>query len=127
MKREEVYKDIKQYLGLVPEFLTKVPDRTLELEWTLMKATQMEPGAIPNKYRELIGLGIAATTRCQYCTAFHTEFARVAGATDAEIEEAVHYAKSSAGWSAYLNGLQLNLEQFKREVKEIGAYIRSRT
>ena len=75
MTREEVYKDIEEMFGLVPSFLKLLPDNTLELEWKLMKAVQFEEGPIPNKYRELIGLGIAATSKCRYCTLFHTEVA----------------------------------------------------
>jgi len=106
MDREGIYREIEEVLGLVPTFLKAVPDSELELEWHLLKRVQMDEGPIPNKYRELIGLGIAATTKCRYCTLFHTEMARLNGATDAEIEDAVHFAKSSAGWSAYLNGMR---------------------
>jgi hypothetical protein len=49
--------------------------------------------------------------------------ARLFGATDAEIEDAVHYAKSSAGWSAYLNGMQTDLEQFTRDVKQVVEFV----
>ncbi len=111
--------------GLVPVMFTLVPDDELELEWRLFKKVQFDPGPVPNKYRELIGLGISATTRCQYCIAYHTEVARMFGATDAEIEATVHYAKSSAGWSAYLNGMEVDLAQFKREVRSATAYSRA--
>ncbi len=123
MNRQQVYKDIEQKLGIVPTFFKKLPDNTLQLEWELMQRVQMDEGPIPNKYRELIGLGIAASTKCRYCTYFHTQMARLNGATDAEIEDAVHYAKSSAGWSAYLNGLDLDYEQFKREVNQAVEYV----
>lgn len=119
MTRQQVYKEIEETLGLVPTFLKSIPDNSLELEWKLLKTVQMDEGPIPNKYRELIGLAIAATTKCRYCTYFHTEFARLNGATDQEIEDAIHYAKSSAGWSAYLNGQQADFEQFKREINQI--------
>jgi AhpD family alkylhydroperoxidase len=125
MTREEVYKEIRDTLGLVPSFFKTLPDSSLELEWKLMKKVQMEPGAIPNKYRELIGLGISAVSKCRYCTVFHTEMAKLNGATDAEIEEAVHFAKSNAGWSAYLNGLQFDFEQFRRELKQMAEHARS--
>jgi hypothetical protein len=42
-----------------------------------------------------------------------------------EIEDAVHYAKSSAGWSTYISGLQLNLDQFKAEVLAACDYVRA--
>ncbi len=125
MNRQEVYKQIESTLGLVPQFLKMLPDSTLELEWQLMKRVQMDEGAIPNKYRELIGVGIAATTKCAYCIFFHSEMAKLHGATDAEIEDAVHFAKSSAGWSAYLNGLQFDLPQFKDEVRRAVEYVRA--
>lgn len=124
MNRQEIYQQIEAQFGLVPQFLKVIPDSTLELEWQLMKRVQMDAGAIPNKYRELIGVGIAATTKCPYCIFFHVEMAKLNGATEAEIEEAVHFAKSSAGWSAYLNGLQLDLDQFKDEVRRACAHVR---
>lgn len=116
MTRREVYEEIEETFGLVPSFFKEVPDSSLELEWKLMKRLQFEEGPIPNKYRELIGVAMSAVTRCRYCSLFHTEMAKLYGATDAEIEDAVHFAKSSAGWSAYLNGLQIDYDQFKAEV-----------
>jgi AhpD family alkylhydroperoxidase len=124
--RTRVYKDIEDTLGIVPTFFKTLPDSTLELEWKLMKAVQMDKGAIPNKYRELIGVAVSAIMRCKYCSFFHTEMAKLNGATDAEIEDAVHFAKSSAGWSTYLNGLQADFEQFKHEIREIAEHARSR-
>jgi AhpD family alkylhydroperoxidase len=126
MSREQVYKDIEEMFGLVPGFMKLLPDSTLELEWELFKKIQMEEGAIPNKYKELIGLGISAVAKCRYCTLFHTEMAKLNGATDAEIEEAVHYAKASAGWSAYLNGMQVDYETFKDELKRAVEYVREK-
>jgi len=103
-----------------------LPDSSLELEWRTFKRVQFDEGAIPNKYRELIGLGIAATTKCRYCTLFHTEAARLYGATEAEIEDAVHFAKPSAGWSTYLNGMQVDCEQFTEELRQIVEHVRSK-
>lgn len=123
--RAAIEAEITQMFGLVPVMFTLVPDDEIELEWRLFKKVQFDPGPVPNKYRELIGLGISATTRCQYCIAYHTEVAKMFGATDAEIEATVHYAKSSAGWSAYLNGMEVDLAQFKREVRSATAYSRA--
>jgi len=124
VNRKQVYQEIEEMFGLVPSFFKAIPDSSLEMEWNLFKRVQFEEGPIPNKYRELIGLGIAAATRCRYCAFFHTEAAKLNGATEAEIEDAVHFAKSSAGWSAYLNGLQFDFEQFKKEVLEIAEHVR---
>ncbi|MGE5190539.1 MAG: carboxymuconolactone decarboxylase family protein [Gemmatimonadota bacterium] len=127
MTREEVYKEIEQMFGLVPGFIKAVPDSSLEMEWKLFKRVQFDEGPIPNKYRELIGVAISAVTKCRYCALFHTEAARLNGATDAEIEDAVHFAKSSAGWSAYLNGLQIDYDDFRDEVSRICEHVRKQT
>ena len=120
--KQEIYKEIEGMFGLVPSFLKTIPDSTIEHEWELFKKIQFEEGAIPNKYRELIGLGLSAVAKCRYCTLYHTEMAKLFGATDKEIEEAVHYAKSSAGWSAYLNGMQVDYDDFKDELRRAGEY-----
>ena len=125
MEREHVYKEIKEMFGLVPGFFQAIPDASLELEWRLFKRVQFDAGPIPNKYRELIGVAIAAVTRCHYCAFYHTEVAKLYGATDAEIEDAVHFAKSSMGWSTYVNGLQFDLDQFKGEVRQVCDYVHS--
>ena len=126
MSRQEVYEEIKEAFGLVPTFFKLVPDSSLELEWQLFKRTQLEEGAIPQKYRELIGIAISGIMKCRYCALYHTEAAKLNGATQSEIEDAVHFAKSSAGWSTYINGLQIDFEQFKEEIRQASEYIRSK-
>ena len=125
MSRQEVYNQITEMFGLVPSFFKELPDSTLELEWQLMKRSQFDEGPIPNKYRELIGVAISAITKCKYCAFFHTEIAKLHGATNEEIEDAVHYAKSSAGWSTYINGLQVDFDQFKNEISQACEHVRS--
>jgi len=124
LTRDQVYAEMTQMFGLVPSFFKLVPDNSLELEWKLFKTVQFDEGPIPNKYRELIGIGISAITKCEYCIQYHTEVARLNGATEAEIEDAVHYAKSSAGWSAYLNGMQVDKQQFADELAQVADYVR---
>lgn len=123
--RAQVYDDIKATLGLVPSFFKLLPDGSLEIEWELMKQVQMVPGPIPNKYRELIGLAISGATKCRYCTFFHTQVAKLNGATDAEIEDAVHYAKTDVGWSTYFYGTQIDLESFKIEIARAIEHMKS--
>ena len=126
MDREKIYQEMRETFGLVPSFFKLVPDSTLEHEWELFKAVQLKETAIPNKYKELIGVGISAAVRCRFCSLFHTEMAKLNGATDAEIEEAVHYAKSSAGWSTYLNGMQVDYDQFRDEVRQACDFVIAR-
>jgi len=81
MTREEIYRDIEETMGLVPTFVRSMPDSTLEHDWKAFKAIQLDEGKIPGKYRELIGLGISAVTKCRYCVLYHTEVAKLMGAT----------------------------------------------
>lgn len=122
--RDRVYKEIKETFGLVPTMFKSIPTNSLETEWNLFKQVQMEDGNIPNKYRELIGIGIASATKCRYCAYFHTEIAKLFGATEDEIEEAVHFAKQTTGWSTYVNGLQLDFDQFKKEIDQSAKFVR---
>ncbi len=125
MDRQTICREIEAVLGVVPSMFRAVPDASLEMEWQLFRRVQLDEGPIPNKYRELIGLAVSAATHCPFCTFFHTESARLSGASEAEIEDAVHFAKSSMGWSTYIHGMQIDLEQFKTEVRQVSEHIRS--
>jgi AhpD family alkylhydroperoxidase len=122
-ERSEVETEIKETLGLVPSFFNAIPDRFLDFEWELFKGLELGETLIPNKYKELMGVAIHSETKCRYCTLFHTEAAKLFGATDEEIQEAVHYSKMSVGWSVYLNGTQQNYDQFADELKQIGEHL----
>ncbi len=124
MNRQEIYNEIEETLGLVPTFFQRIPDSSLELEWSLFKRIEIDESPIPNKYRELMGIAISASTKCHYCTFFHTEMAKLHGATDEEIDDALRYAKMSSGWSTFINGLQLDFEQFKDEVTQCCEHVR---
>lgn len=124
--RNQVEAEIIQEMGLVPTFLKSIPDQFLDYEWELFKRIELGETLIPNKYKELMGIAVHAETKCHYCTLFHTEAAKLFGATDEEIQEASHYAKTTIGWSAYLNGTRQDYDQFSRELKKVGEYIQSR-
>jgi AhpD family alkylhydroperoxidase len=49
----------------------------------------MADGAIPARTKELIAVAVALTTQCPYCIQLHTDRARNAGCTDAELAEVV--------------------------------------
>jgi len=66
-----------------------------------------------------------AVTKCRYCVLFHTESAKLFGATDEEVEEAVHYTKLVAGWSTYINGLQVDYDEFKAQVDRVVEHVKS--
>jgi AhpD family alkylhydroperoxidase len=123
--REAAERDIEETFGLVPEFFQRVPDYLLPSEWASFKSLQLsDQTAIPNKYKELIGLAISGATRCRYCCYFHTEAARLFGATEEEITETAMIAKNTMGWSTYLNTLQFDYDAFVNEFDQVTAHIR---
>ena len=71
--------------------------------WAFDKAA-MADGAIPAKYKELMALAVAFTTQCPYCIEIHSGKARQAGATDAEIAEAVTIAAALRAGAAITHG-----------------------
>ena len=125
--RHEADRDIEETFGLVPEFFQRVPDYLLPVEWASFKSLVLSETAIPNKYKEMIGLAVSGATRCRYCAYFHAEAARLFGATEDEITETAMIAKNTMGWSTYLNTLQLDYDAFTAEFDQITAHIRSQT
>jgi AhpD family alkylhydroperoxidase len=121
--RSEVEQDIKETMGIIPTFFNRIPDEFLEHEWAVFKKLTLGETHIPNKYKELLGIALHSETKCDYCTLFHTEAAKLFGATEEEIQEAVHYAKMSLGWSAYLNGMRIDYDQFAGELQQIGEHL----
>jgi AhpD family alkylhydroperoxidase len=126
MSRADVNRDIEETLGLVPKFFQEVPDYLIESEWLSFKSLQLsDETAIPNKYKELIGLAVSGATRCRYCVYFHTEAARLFGATDDEITEASLIAKNTMGWSTYLNSMAFDYDEFVEEFDRIAEHVRA--
>jgi AhpD family alkylhydroperoxidase len=121
--RSEVEAEIKETLGLVPSFFDRMPDETLDHEWQLFARMELGETLIPNKYKELMMLAVHSETRCRYCTLFHTEAAKLFGATDEEIQEAVHLAKHTVAWSVYLNGIREDENRFAAELAQIGEHL----
>jgi AhpD family alkylhydroperoxidase len=99
-----------------------IPKDVLIRDWQLMKKYQLGESEIPAKYREFVGLAIAANIKCPYCALMHTGMATFHGATDKEIAEVAFLASFTARWSAMLHALQYNYDTFAKEVKQINEY-----
>jgi AhpD family alkylhydroperoxidase len=123
MQRDKVEAEIRDTLGLVPAFFAEIPDAQLEAEWDLFKSFELAETEVPNKYKELIGIAVSGATRCRYCAYFHTEAARLFGATEEEINEAALMAKHTMAWSTYLNARQHDYGRFTKEVDRIVEHV----
>jgi len=80
-----------------------------------------EDAQLDAKTRELIALGVAAQIPCDYCVYAHDKNARAAGASEAEIREAVATAANVRHWSTVLNGMGYDFEVFKMEIDKMHA------
>jgi AhpD family alkylhydroperoxidase len=112
--------EIQQMFGTVPDFFKRFPSEGLAGAWKEMRDVEMSPKtALADKHKSLIGLAVASQIPCVYCLAADTEFAKLAGATDREIAEAVGMAALTRHWSTLLNGLQTDEMAFKRDVDKL--------
>jgi AhpD family alkylhydroperoxidase len=114
------YRDIEATLGIVPTFVKLFPEEGIAGAWGEFKTVQLNPKtALSGKEKELIGLAVAAQIPCSYCIYFHTAAAKLNGATDAEIREAVAMAAISRHWSTVLNGMQADPASFRQETDTV--------
>jgi len=117
---QATYKDIKQTLGIVPTFLKDYPEAGISGAWQEMKGLQLNPKSVlPGKYKELIGLAIAAQIPCRFCVYFHTESAKLNKATNLETKEAIAMAAQVRRWSTFLTGVQIDVGEFRSEVDKM--------
>lgn len=75
-----------------------------------------EEAALDAKTRELIALAVAAQIPCTHCVYAHRKGAEAAGASEAEIREAVATAGATRNWSTIFNGMAYDFDRFKEEV-----------
>ena len=95
----------------VPEWMKQtLPDQVQKPHWDEYQAVMNPAGALDAKTKQLIALGVAAQIPCAYCVFAHTKFAKAAGATDAQIKEAIAAAALVRFNSTMLNGSDGGLE-----------------
>jgi AhpD family alkylhydroperoxidase len=113
-------REVTQMFGFAPDFLKRFPEEARAGAWKQMRDVQMSPTtALSGKSKELVGLAVASQVPCRFCIIAHTEFAKLNGATDAEITEAIAMASLTRDMSTLLNGLQMDEAQFRRDVDRL--------
>lgn len=120
---EDTLKEIKKTMGSVPGFMKALPEEALVHEWPIWKKYTLEESGIPEKYRELMGLAVAANIKCPYCLFFHNAMAKMAGATDEELAETAMIAGLTARWSTMLHAQIYDMDTFMQEGQKIGGFL----
>lgn len=64
-------------------------------------AAAVKDGTISNKFKEIIAVSVGHATLCPYCIDVHTKNADKAGATDAELSEAIFVASALLAGGSY--------------------------
>jgi AhpD family alkylhydroperoxidase len=117
------YREIEQTLGSVPGMFKVFPEVGIAGAWSEFESVQLNSAtALDGKTKELLGLAVAAQIPGQYCVYFHTAAAKLHGATDEEIREAVAMAAITRHWSTVLNGMQVDPVVFRRETDAVLAH-----
>jgi AhpD family alkylhydroperoxidase len=122
--RDATLKEVESMFGQVPTWMKGMPSSAVGGFWGLMRDFHLAETRIPNKYKELIGLAVSGATRCKYCALFHTEAARLFGATDDEIAESSMMGAMTMCASTFLNAAQTDYDDFRRETLEMISYVR---
>jgi AhpD family alkylhydroperoxidase len=105
-----------------PTFYTDTyPEHALKSRLDAEDALKGKGSKLDAKTRELIALGVSAQIPCIYCVYAHDKNARAAGASEAEIREAVATAAHVRHWSTVLNGMAYDFDKFKAEVDKMHA------
>jgi AhpD family alkylhydroperoxidase len=118
--------ELTQTFGFVPSFVNVLGPNETRLWWNAVRDFQLsDKTALDGKTKELIGLGVSAQIPCHYCILFHTEAARLNGATEQEIQEAVFMASLTRQGSTILNGTALPQASFDRDLERIVAHIKA--
>jgi uncharacterized peroxidase-related enzyme len=89
-KVAEVYADIKEKFGMVPNFFkaqAAIDADWLEVNWQRTKHIMLSSDGLDRKTRELIAFAVSEVNHCEYCTLAHETMARMSGATDREINQ----------------------------------------
>jgi AhpD family alkylhydroperoxidase len=114
---EAAYAEMQQMLGGVPTFVKAFPKAGIAGAWAEVRDLQFsDRTALNAKTKALIGLAVAAQIPCTYCIYEDTVAAKRAGASEQEIQEAVAVSALTRHWSTVYNGMQIDLEGFKKEM-----------
>lgn len=125
---KSAYADIEKTYGSVPMFIKMFPQQGIAGAWKTLKAAELNPESeLGIRYKELIGLAVAAQTSCKECIYYHTEAAKANGASTEEIKEALAMSSLTRLMSTVLNGNQVNDKIFKREVQQVMKFAKAQS
>ncbi len=109
-KIAEVYADIREKFGMVPNFFkaqAAIDADWLEVNWQRVKLIMLSSGGLDRKTRELIAFVISEVNQCEYCTLAHETMARMNGATDQEVNQTKQIIELFCSFNAIADTLRV--------------------
>lgn len=93
----------KLYPKATPEMARKKADLAPKIveTWRTFSNSVFKAGALDEKTKQLIALGIAHVTQCANCIKGHTKTAKLKGATNEQLMEAIWVASEMRAGAAY--------------------------
>jgi AhpD family alkylhydroperoxidase len=119
----QVEQEMIAHFGFAPDFYATMPHTALPAAWAAHRDFELAETAIPNKYKELIGLAVAAHIKCRYCIYFHQQAAIANGATEEELKEACLMGGLTVQYSNTITGMRYDFEKFQGEVDRAVEYM----
>jgi AhpD family alkylhydroperoxidase len=121
------YRDIERTFGSVPSFIGAFPVVAIAPAWRELKDLELNQATqLDGRTKELIGLAVAAQIPCRFCVALHAELARMNGASDDELKEAVAMAALSRQWATILAGSLEDDAQVRRAIDQLVRALRDK-
>ena len=96
----------KLYPTATPEMARKKADMAPHIveTWRTFSNSVFKAGALDEKTKQLIALGVAHVTQCANCIKGHTKTAKMKGATNEQMMEAIWVASEMRAGAAYAHG-----------------------
>lgn len=123
MVSTETQTEIEEYLGQVPSWMDSLAEPASDQSWELVRDLQFGETELSAREKALIGVGVAAATKCPYCTNFHKAEARLEDVTEDELAEVVNVVSNTQYFSTILHGAEADVDEFSDEMAEIVEYI----
>lgn len=109
-KAKQVYDEIQNVFGMVPNFFkaqAAVDPAWLELNWQRQKLIMLAETALDRKTKEIIALVVSMVNRCEYCSLAHESTARMAGASQVEINEVKKIVELFSSFNVIADSLKI--------------------
>ena len=121
MNRQEIYDEVTEVYGFVPEYIAKAPDSILEQFWSQLSFYNND-SALSARDKALIGFGVSAAIHCEYWIPFHKAQFALFELSEEQAREAAAVVQAITGFSAYFYGTGYSHETFLKELDAIVAH-----